>query len=333
MGLRQILHDRCGAYEYSRFYAAAGALVPSRSANRRIARRPNCRKRPIKAGLAATHRSPIAARDRDEPPCLGLAAVGGEFREVTPRTCTFPAAQESHVTALKELRGKIAVVTGGASGMGKGMARQLSACGMQVIIADVEEGVLMESAREIGAVGIHVDVSDYESVRKLADEARRRFGTVHVICNNAGIGPMARIAELTIDDWRWMMGVNLWGVIHGVTAFLPILRSNGDGGHIVNTASIGGLVTMSGLGAYSVTKYGVVALSETLAQELEEEHSSVGVTVLCPGPTRTNIKTSTRTRPPQLGKGSREAIYTPSRTRSNLGSLRGASGRYSKLAE
>ncbi len=207
------------------------------------------------------------------------------------------------MTALKELRGKIAVVTGGASGMGKGIARQLIASGMQVVIADVEAGVLMESAREIGAVGIHSDVSDYESVRNLAEEACRRFGTVHVICNNAGIGPMARIADLTIDDWRWMMGVNLWGVIHGVTAFLPILRANKDGGHIVNTASIGGLVTMSGLGAYAVTKYGVVALSETLAQELEEDHSLVGVTVLCPGPTRTNIKTSSRTRPPQLSRG------------------------------
>jgi NAD(P)-dependent dehydrogenase (short-subunit alcohol dehydrogenase family) len=201
------------------------------------------------------------------------------------------------MSAFKDLRGKTAVVTGGASGMGKGIAKVLAAAGMQVVIADIETDALQKSAAEIGAVGIRTDVSDYASVEALAHDVCRQFGTVHLVCNNAGIGPLGRIADLTIDDWRWMLGVNLWGVIHGINAFLPILRANAEGGHIVNTASVGGLITMPGLGAYAVAKYGVVALSETLAQELEADRSLVGVTVLCPGPTRTNIKTSSRNRP------------------------------------
>jgi NAD(P)-dependent dehydrogenase (short-subunit alcohol dehydrogenase family) len=207
------------------------------------------------------------------------------------------------MSAFKDLRGKVAVVTGGASGMGKGIARRLIASGMQVVIADIESDALQRTASEIGAMGIRTDVSDHASVRALAEEVRRCFGTTHVLCNNAGVGPMGRIADLTIADWRWMIDVNLWGVIHGVEAFLPMLRKNSDGGHIVNTASIGGLATMPGLGAYTVTKFGVVALSETLAQELEQEGSRVGVTVLCPGPTRTNIKTSSRNRPQSLSPG------------------------------
>ena len=205
------------------------------------------------------------------------------------------------MSAFNDFRGRTAVVTGGASGMGKGIAQCLLAEGMQVFIADIEESALGRTAAEIGAIGITADVSDFESVRTLARNVCERAGTVHVLCNNAGIGPMGRIADLSIEDWRWMIGVNLWGVIHGVQAFLPVLRANPDGGHIVNTASVGGLVTMPGLGAYAVSKYGVVALSETLAQELAEERSRVGVTVLCPGPTRTNIRSSSRNRPREFG--------------------------------
>jgi len=207
------------------------------------------------------------------------------------------------MSALPDLRGKVAVVTGGASGIGRGIAEQLIGEGTRVVIADIEQDALRKTADEIGATGIAVDVSDLDSVRALADAATDRFGTVHVVCNNAGIGPMARIAELTIDDWHWIIGVNLYGVIHGVQTFLPILEANPDGGHIVNTASMAGLVAPPRLGAYSVTKYGVVALTEVLAAELAQAGSKVGATVLCPGTVRTNINTSSRNRPGHLADG------------------------------
>jgi NAD(P)-dependent dehydrogenase (short-subunit alcohol dehydrogenase family) len=207
------------------------------------------------------------------------------------------------VSGLPELAGKVAVVTGGASGIGKGIASQLRVAGMEVVLADVEKGALDAAAAELGAHGIEVDVSDFASVERLAGEVVERFGAVHVVCNNAGIGPAAPIADLTIDDWRWIVGVNLWGVIHGVTAFLPLLEANQDGGHIVNTASLAGLRVAPGLGSYSVTKFGIVALTETLAVELEAKASRVGVTVLCPGTVRTNIKTSSRNRPANLARG------------------------------
>jgi NAD(P)-dependent dehydrogenase (short-subunit alcohol dehydrogenase family) len=140
-------------------------------------------------------------------------------------------------------------------------------------------------------------VSSAESVGALATEVVERFGTAHVLVNNAGIGPMGRIADLTLDDWKWMVGVNLWGVIHGIHAFLPILKNNEEGGHIVNTSSMAGLVGMPGLGSYTLTKYGVLGLTEVLAKELEEDGSKVGATVLCPGTIHTNIGTSSRNRP------------------------------------
>ena len=163
------------------------------------------------------------------------------------------------MSGLADLGGKVAIVTGGASGIGKGIAVQLIAEGAQVIIADVQRDAMEETAKEIGAVGIQTDVSDPASVDALARAALDRYGAVHVICNNAGIGPLAPVADLTLDDWRWMIGVNLWGVIHGIRAFVPRLVSQGEG-HVVNTASIAGLVTMPGMSSYCVTKQGVVAL-------------------------------------------------------------------------
>lgn len=204
------------------------------------------------------------------------------------------------MSGLPELRGKVAVVTGGASGIGKGIAGRLAAEGMRVVIADIERDALDKTAGEIGAIGVPVDVSDAGSVRALARATQELYGTVHVVCNNAGIGPMAAVRDLTMDDWHWMIGVNLYGVIHGVHAFLPILTANPDGGHIVNTASMAGLVAPPRLGAYAVTKYGVVALTEVLAAELAAENSKVGVSVLCPGTVRTNIGNSSRNRPADL---------------------------------
>ena len=207
------------------------------------------------------------------------------------------------MTALKDLDGKVAVVTGGASGIGKGIARRLKAEGMQVLIADIEPGPLEAAAAELGVASAPVDVADYDSVEALAAETLHRFGRVDLVCNNAGVGSTAKIADMSLSDWRWILGVNLWGVIHGVKAFLPRLLANPEGGHIVNTASMSGFTPLATLGGYTVSKYGVVALSETLALELERDGAKVGVTVLCPGPVRSNIKASSRNRPAELGGG------------------------------
>jgi len=207
------------------------------------------------------------------------------------------------MTGLPDLRGKVAVVTGGASGIGKGIAAQPTAEGMRVVIADIERDALEKTAGELGATAIPVDVSDAGSVAALASRAVAQFGTVHVVCNNAGVGPMAPIAELTMADWQWIIGVNLYGVIHGVQTFLPILTANPDGGHIVNTASMAGLVAPPRMAAYCVTKFGVVALTEVLAAELAADGAKVGASVLCPGTVRTSIGTSSRNRPPDLAGG------------------------------
>ena len=204
------------------------------------------------------------------------------------------------MSGLPDLAGKVAVVTGGASGIGKGIAARLIAEGAQVVIADIEPDAMAAAAEELGATGIATDVSDPASVDALAAAVLDRYGAVHVVCNNAGIGPLAPVADLTLDDWRWMIGVNLWGVIHGIHTFLPILRRNRDGGHIVNTASMAGLVAGPRLGAYAAAKYGVVGLTEVLAAELAADNSRVGVSVLCPGTVHTNIGHSSRNRPADL---------------------------------
>ena len=204
------------------------------------------------------------------------------------------------MSGLPDLAGKVAVVTGGASGIGRGIATQLVAEGAQVVIADIQRDAMEATAAEIGAAGVQTDVSDPASVDALARAVLDRYGAVHVVCNNAGIGPLAPVADLTLDDWRWMLGVNLWGVIHGVTTFLPVLKQNREGGHIVNTASMAGLVAGPRLGAYAAAKYGVVGLTEVLAAELAADNSRVGVSVLCPGTVHTNIGRSSRNRPADL---------------------------------
>ena len=204
---------------------------------------------------------------------------------------------------MTQIEGRVAVVTGGASGIGRGIAEQLIAEGATVVIADVQQDALEATAAQIGATGVRVDVTDPASVEALADAVLDRFGRVDIVVNNAGIGPLARIKELTLRDWKWMLDVNLWGVIHGVTVFLPLLEANPEGGHIVNTASMAAFAPDAGLGAYAVTKFGIAALTETLAIELAQDGSRVRVTLLAPGTVRTNIGTSSRNRPEGLAGG------------------------------
>lgn len=201
------------------------------------------------------------------------------------------------MTRTVDFAGTTAVVTGGASGIGKGIARAFLSQGANVVIADIDETALAATARELGVLGVRTDVTDAESVRQLADRAVSEHGEVHVVCNNAGVGPMSPMAKLTLDDWRWMLDVNLYGVIHGVHAFLPILEKNRDWGHIVNTSSMSVVAPPPNLGAYVAAKAGVLGLTEVLAKELERDGSNIGATALIPGPVHTNIMNSLRTRP------------------------------------
>jgi NAD(P)-dependent dehydrogenase (short-subunit alcohol dehydrogenase family) len=203
---------------------------------------------------------------------------------------------------VENLQGKVAVITGGASGIGKAVAAQAASEGMRVVVADIEETALKEVENELSATGAEVlgvvtDVSELSSVTELRDRALDRFGAVHLVHNNAGVGTGGPIWEVPEADWRWILGVNLWGVVHGVATFVPLLIEQGEG-HVVNTASIAGLTTAPFLGPYNATKQAVVAISETLHKDLEAAGvSGIGVSVLCPGFVQTRIGESERNRP------------------------------------
>ncbi|MFJ6653464.1 SDR family oxidoreductase [Microbacterium sp. NPDC091313] len=198
---------------------------------------------------------------------------------------------------MTRIEGSRAVVTGGASGIGRGIAESLIAEGARVVIADIDGEAVGRTADEIGAVAVAVDVSSLQSVSALADAVLEHLGGVDIVVNNAGVGPFARIADLTMEDWRWIIDVNLFGVIHGVHVFLPLLEQNPDGGHIVNTSSMASLTPFETLGSYAVTKFGVSALTEVLQAELATAGSRVHATLLVPGSVRSNIAQSTRSRP------------------------------------
>ena len=206
---------------------------------------------------------------------------------------------------MRDFAGRVAVVTGAASGIGFALAARFSEEGMRVVLADVEQPALeaaVASLRERGlsdVLGVRTDVSDAESVATLAQETLAAFDGVHIVCNNAGAGGgFGRIWEASLKDWQWTMGVNLWGVIHGVHTFVPIMLERGEPGHIVNTASVAGLVPATRV--YSVSKHAVVALSEALQDGLRAVGAQIGASVLCPGLIDTQIMFAYRNRPVDL---------------------------------
>jgi NAD(P)-dependent dehydrogenase (short-subunit alcohol dehydrogenase family) len=203
---------------------------------------------------------------------------------------------------VRDLVNRVAVITGGASGIGRGMAECFAAEGMKLVLADIEGEALSSTVADLesqGAevVGVDCDVSKPESVANLAEQALSAHGAVHVLCNNAGVvtGDVRGMWENSLEDWEWVIGVNLMGVVHGIRSFIPIMLEQGGEGHIVNTASMAGLV--SGLGIYGVTKFGIVSLSESLFGELQGRGAEIGVSVLCPGWVSTRLMEAERNRP------------------------------------
>lgn len=221
---------------------------------------------------------------------------------------------------------KVAVITGAANGIGRGLAERFAAEGMDIVLADIEAAPLAALESDLKTKGANVlavetDVSDAESVEHLAIRTVETFGGVHILCNNAGVVCSRPVWEHTLADWEWVLGVNLWGVIHGIRSFVPRMLDQGTPCHIVNTASILGLVGGSGEGIYKVSKHGVVVLSETLDAELSEAGSDIQVHVLCPGWVRTGILESDRNRPatlrnPQTGAPARRG--STNRTRAEM---------------
>ena len=206
---------------------------------------------------------------------------------------------------IEDLSGKVAVVTGAASGIGRATATAFAEAGMSVVLADIEEKALDATAKafaEAGhtAVPVVTDVSDGASMEALAARSFDELGAVHVLHLNAGVGGGGPLWMLTENDWRWILGVNLWGVIHGVRTFVPRMLASGEPGHVVSTASMAGLTSSAMMGPYNVSKHGVVTLSETLQRDLSMFGSQIGVSVLCPGWVNTGIGDSGRNRPDEL---------------------------------
>ena len=205
---------------------------------------------------------------------------------------------------MKDFQGRVAVVTGGGGGIGAALAEAFAARGARVVLADLHLGAAEDVAERLRAAGaeavaVRTDVTDRDAVRALADETLRHYGGVHIVCNNAGIALFGEMAQATHADWEYTMRVNFWGVVHGVEAFVPRLLAQKQGGHIVNTASMAGLVGMQWLGVYCASKFAVVGLSEALNRELAPR--GIGVSVLCPMIVETNINAnSLRNRPKDL---------------------------------
>ncbi len=227
----------------------------------------------------------------------------------------------ARLAPLTSFADRVAVVTGGGSGIGRALALAFARAGAHVVVADLDEAAMADAGRAVQALGraalaVRADVSDPAQVEALADRAFQRFGAVHLLCNNAGVALSGGLEHATRQDWQWAIGVNLWGVIHGLLAFLPRMIAQGPGGHILNTASMAGLIASQGLGVYNTTKYAVVGLSETLAKDLRPY--GVGVSVLCPMGVASRIGEAERTRPAALrnvpGRGQASSVQLIGRT-------------------
>jgi NAD(P)-dependent dehydrogenase (short-subunit alcohol dehydrogenase family) len=216
---------------------------------------------------------------------------------------------------MREFQGKVAVITGAASGIGRAIAERCAREGMRVVLADVEKPALEQTAAQMEAAGATVlpvvtDVSKLADMESLAGRTFDTFGGVHLLVNNAGVGAGSYAWETSTKDWTWVLGVNLWGVIHGLQLFVPRMLAQGEEGHIVNTASAAGLIAYHLSAPYLVTKHAVVALSEKLYYDLAMSGAKVKASVLCPGWVRTRIMDGERNRPPELAND-RERAPTP----------------------
>jgi NAD(P)-dependent dehydrogenase (short-subunit alcohol dehydrogenase family) len=219
---------------------------------------------------------------------------------------------------MKDFAGKVAVVTGAASGMGLAFATRFAQEGMKVVLADIEAEPLAMAEAAIKAKGgtalaIRTDLLHEKDIKRLADTAFATYGNVHILCNNAGVagGTAADgVWNIPMEDWNWILGVNFSGVLHGIRHFVPRMLANGEEGHIVNTASVAGLTTGATGGPYAISKHGVVALSEILYKDLKVRNAKLSASVLCPGWVNTNIIDSVRNRPEELTPTGAPALQT-----------------------
>jgi NAD(P)-dependent dehydrogenase (short-subunit alcohol dehydrogenase family) len=208
---------------------------------------------------------------------------------------------------MNNFNGKTAVITGAASGIGFALAKHAAAQGMSLVLADIDEAALQAAAEQLSlpadrVLALRTDVRHAAEIKALADAAYGKFNRVHLLFNNAGVALARTTWEHTVADWEWILRVNLWSVVHGISEFLPRMQAQGGPAHIVNTASVAGLVSNPGMAAYNVSKHGVVTLSETLSLELQMTQSPIGVSLLCPAWVPTGIGNSERNRPSDVAQ-------------------------------